>query len=88
MKTKIKVNYVRREEDFEMEKWEYKVVPIMTHIRLESVSGVSTAVIDDVQNELDKLGKEGWELVSVQDTSTQDGRGFTVAYFKRQKQST
>jgi hypothetical protein len=33
------------------------------------------------------LGKDGWELVSVQDISLQDGRMFTVAYLKREKGS-
>ncbi len=45
-------------------------------------------VIDDVQNDLNALGDEGWELVSVQDTSLADGRKYTVAYLKREKEST
>ncbi len=45
-------------------------------------------VIDDVQNDLNALGDEGWELVSVQDTSLADGRKYTIAYLKREKQST
>ena len=43
--------------------------------------------MDDVQNDLNILGKEGWELVTVQDISLQDGRMFTVAYLKRQETS-
>jgi hypothetical protein len=66
--------------------WEYKVIPIKTRIHSESTSGTIKPVIEDVQNDLDNLGKEGWELVSVQDTTLQDGRRFTVAYLKRQKQ--
>jgi hypothetical protein len=88
MKAKILANYEKCEKDTKMARWEYRVVPIKTRIHLETLSGTSKAVIDDLQNELDNLGKEGWELVSVQDTSTQDGRNFTVAYLKRQKQST
>ena len=42
-------------------------------------------VIEGVQNELDVLGKDGWELVSVQNIRLEDGRLFTVAYLKRQK---
>jgi hypothetical protein len=38
----------------------------------------------DVQSDLNALGNEGWELVSVQDISTPDGRRFTIAYLKRQ----
>jgi hypothetical protein len=41
--------------------------------------------MEDVQNDLNSLGREGWELVSVQDVSLIDGRRFTVAYLKRQK---
>jgi len=65
--------------------WEYKVVPIKTRIHSESTHGLLKPVIEDVQNDLDKLGSEGWELVSVQDTTLSDGRRFTVAYLKRQK---
>jgi hypothetical protein len=43
--------------------------------------------MDDVQNDLSLLGKDGWELVSVQDIHLQDGRMFTVAYLKREKES-
>ena len=42
-------------------------------------------VIESVQNELNVLGKDGWELVSVQNIRLEDGRLFTVAYLKRQK---
>ncbi len=65
--------------------WEYKVVPIKTRIHSETTNGTIKPVIDDVQNDLDSLGEEGWELVTVQDTTLQDGRRFTVAYLKRQK---
>ena len=68
-----------------MPQWEYKAVPIKTRIHTDIIEGTSTPVIDDVQNDLNKLGKEGWELVTVQDTTLQDGRRFTVAYLKRQK---
>ena len=42
-------------------------------------------VIESVQDELNVLGKDGWELVSVQNIRLEDGRLFTVAYLKRQK---
>ena len=42
-------------------------------------------VIESVQNELNVLGKDGWQLVSVQNIRLEDGRLFTVAYLKRQK---
>ncbi len=69
----------------ETTQWEYRVVPIKTRIHSENTDGTIKPVIDDVQNDLDSLGKEGWELVTVQDTTLQDGRSFTVAYLKRQK---
>jgi hypothetical protein len=69
----------------EIPQWEYKVVPIKTRIHSESTNGTLKPVIDDVQNDLNSLGKEGWELVTVQDTTLQDQRRFTVAYLKRQR---
>jgi hypothetical protein len=65
--------------------WEYLVVPIKTRIRTNSFERGSRPVIEDVQNDLNDLGKEGWELVCVQDITLQDDRMFTVAYLKRQK---
>ena len=72
---------------FGLAKWEYKVVPIKTRIRTDHFEEDGKPVMDDVQNDLNILGKEGWELVSVQDISLQDGRMFTVAYLKRQEAS-
>ena len=68
-----------------MPKWEYKVIPIKTRIHSNITEGTSKPVIEDVQNDLDNWGKEGWELVTVQDTTLLDGRRYTVAYLKRQK---
>jgi Domain of unknown function (DUF4177) len=65
--------------------WEYSVVPIKTRIHSGSMGGDGKPTIEDVEKELNVLGKEGWELVCVQDTSTQDGRIFTIVYLKRQK---
>jgi hypothetical protein len=70
-----------------MVKWEYKVIPIKTRIHSSSFEGGSKPIMEDVQNDLNVLGKEGWELVSVQDISLQDDRRFTVAYLKRQGRS-
>jgi hypothetical protein len=71
-----------------MAQWEYKVIPIKTRIHSETTDGTLKPVIEDVQNDLNSLGKEGWELVTVQDTTLLDGRRFTIAYLKRQKRST
>ncbi|MHA2407631.1 MAG: hypothetical protein ACXACA_04615 [Candidatus Ranarchaeia archaeon] len=68
-----------------MTKWKYKVVPIKTRIHSDHFQGGSKPIMADVQNDLNSLGKEDWELVSFQDISLQDGRRFTVAYLKRQK---
>ncbi len=67
--------------------WEYKVVPIKTRIHSSTVGGTGKPIIDEVEDELNALGKEGWELVSVQDASLQDGRIFTVIYLKKQKKT-
>jgi len=65
--------------------WEYTVIPVKTRIHTNRFEGSSKPVMEDVQNDLNSLGKEGWELVGVQDVSLPDGRRFTVAYLKRQK---
>ena len=72
---------------FELMKWEYKVIPVKTRIHSDHCEGGTKPVMEDVQNDLNSLGKEGWELVGVQDVSLQDGRRFTVAYLKRQMAS-
>ena len=70
-----------------MVNWEYKVIPVKTRIHSRHLEGGHKPVMEDVQNDLNSLGKEGWELVSIQDVRLRDGRGFTVAYLKRQKNS-
>jgi hypothetical protein len=72
---------------FELVKWEYKVIPIKTKIHSDHFERSQKPVMEDVQSDLNLLGKEGWELVSVQDISLQDGRMFTVAYLKKQKRN-
>jgi hypothetical protein len=69
---------------FELVKWEYRVIPIRTQIHSDHFQAESKPVIENVQKDLNALGNEGWELVTVQDTSLPDGRMFTVAYLKRQ----
>jgi hypothetical protein len=72
---------------FKLVKWEYKVVLIKTQIHSDHFQADRKPVIEDVQNDLNALGNEGWELVGVQDISLPDGRMFTVAYLKRQKRA-
>ncbi len=68
-----------------MTMWEYKVVPMKTRIRTSSYEDGGKPSIENVQDDLNVLGKEGWELVGIQDVTLEDGRMFTVAYLKRQK---
>jgi hypothetical protein len=70
---------------FELVKWEYKVVLIKTQIHSDHFQVDRKPVIEDVQNDLNALGNEGWELAGVQDIRLPDGRMFTVAYLKRRK---
>jgi hypothetical protein len=69
----------------DLARWEYKVVAIKTMVHSSFSQTGGKPVIEDVQNDLNHLGDEGWELVGIQDISLQDGRRFTVAYLKREK---
>ena len=55
-----------------MQNWEYKI-----EINLDKHGA------EDAENELDKLGTEGWELVSVVEASTKSGGSNMVFFFKR-----
>ena len=66
-----------------MVKWEYKVLPLKTKVRIDHFAAEKKPTIASVQNELNDLGKNGWELVSVQNIRLEDGRLFTVVYLKR-----
>lgn len=66
-------------------KWEYKVLPLKTRVHADRLITDGKPVIDSIQSELNVLGKDGWELVSVQNIRLEDGRLFTVAYLKRRK---
>lgn len=68
-----------------MTKWEYQVLPLKTRVHADRLITEGRPVIDDIQSELNALGKDGWELVSVQNIRLEDGRLFTVAYLKRLK---
>jgi hypothetical protein len=69
----------------ELVKWEYKVIPIKTQIHSDHYQPDRKPIMEDVQSDLNALGDEGWELVSIQDIRLPDGRMFTVAYLKREK---
>jgi hypothetical protein len=66
-------------------KWEYKVLPLKTKVRVDRFAAEKKPTIESIQDELNVLGKDGWDLVSVQNIRLEDGRLFTVAYLKRQK---
>ncbi|RLI41236.1 hypothetical protein DRO69_11825 [Candidatus Bathyarchaeota archaeon] len=68
-----------------MVKWEYKVMPLKTKVHIDHFAAEKKPVIESVQDELNVLGEDGWELVSVQNIRLEDGKLFTVAYLKRQK---
>ncbi len=61
-------------------------MPLKTKVRVDRFATDKKPTIDSVQNELNVLGKDGWELVSVQNIRLEDGKLFTVAYLKREKQ--
>jgi hypothetical protein len=62
------------------------VIPLKTRVHSDSSAVERKPVIEGVQDELNVLGEDGWDLVSVQNIRLEDGRLFTVAYLKRQKQ--
>jgi hypothetical protein len=66
-------------------KWEYKVLPLKTKVRVDRFAVEKKPTIESIQDELNVLGKDGWDLVSVQNIRLEDGRLFTVAYLKRKK---
>jgi len=66
-------------------KWEYIVLPLKTKVRIDRFEREKKPTIEGIQEELNSLGQEGWDLVGVQNIRLEDGRLFTVAYLKRQK---
>lgn len=61
------------------------MLPLKTKVRVDRFAREKKPTIENIQNELNELGQEGWNLVSVQNIRLEDGRLFTVAYLKRQK---
>ena len=68
-----------------MVKWEYTVLALKTKIQISRYERERNPIIQNVQNELNALGEEGWELVGIQNVRLETGMLFTVAYLKRQK---
>jgi hypothetical protein len=69
--------------EFDLVKWEYTVLAMKTKININRRERSKNPIIQNVQNELNTLGKEGWELVGVQNIRLETGMLFTVAYLKR-----
>ena len=68
-----------------MLKWEYIVLALKTKVHVNRHEREKNPTIQNVQKELNKLGEEGWELVSIQNIRLETGMLFTVAYLKREK---
>jgi ribosomal protein S24E len=66
-------------------KWEYIVLALKTKVHVNRHEREKNPTIQNVQKELNKLGEEGWELVSIQNIRLETGMLFTVAYLKREK---
>jgi ribosomal protein S24E len=66
-------------------KWEYSVLALKTKVHVSRHEREKNPTIQNVQKELNDLGEEGWELVSVQNIRLETGMLFTVAYLKRKK---
>jgi hypothetical protein len=61
------------------------VIALKTKIHVSRYEQEKNPVIQNVQNDLNDLGNEGWDLVSVQNVRLETGGLFTVAYLKREK---
>ena len=70
-----------------MVKWEYTVLAVKTKIEVSRRDRTKNPIIQNVQNELNQLGEEGWELIGVQNIRLETGMLYTVTYLKRQKTS-
>jgi ribosomal protein S24E len=68
-----------------LSKWEYIVLALKTKVHISRHDREKNPTIQNVQKELNKLGEEGWELVSIQNIRLETGMLFTVAYLKREK---
>jgi hypothetical protein len=66
-------------------KWEYRVLALKTKIHVSRSDMGKNPAIQNVQDKLNELGEEGWDLVSVQNVRLETGSLFTVAYLKREK---
>ena len=61
------------------------MLALKTKINVDRYHRERNPIIQNVQQELNALGEEGWELTSVQNIRVETGMLFTVAYLKREK---
>jgi len=61
------------------------VLVLKTKVHVSRREREKNPIIQNVQDELNDLGEEGWELVGVQNIRLETGMLFTVAYLKREK---
>jgi ribosomal protein S24E len=66
-------------------KWEYTVIALKTKIHVSRHDREKNPTIQSIQKQLNNLGEEGWNLVTVQNVRLETGSLFTVAYLKRKK---
>ena len=65
---------------------EYKILQGKINICTDHFSWQRKPLLESFQKELNVLGEDGWDLVSVDSLCVEDGGLFFVAYLKRQKQ--
>ena len=61
------------------------MLALKTKVNVNRRDREKNPVIQKVQIELNTLGEEGWELVSVQNIRLETGMLFTIVYLKREK---
>ena len=61
------------------------MIVLKTKISVNRRQRDKNPTIQNVQHEMNVLGEEGWDLVSVQNIRLETGMLFTVAYLKRKK---
>jgi len=71
-----------------MKKWKYKIHSQLSLVRLidKDWSEYKTPFKNEIDKALNKLGKEGWELINIHNTNPQDysSERFTNYYFKKE----
>ena len=61
------------------------MLAVKTKINIDRYHREKNPIIQNVQQELNALGEEGWDLAGVQNIRVETGMLFTVAYLKREK---